>query len=246
MGYQLERIPFELITTLEPLKNEQGRVIEYIPTITEDKKITKAVHPYRQGPYCTFTIPPNERSGVYALVINDRISYIADTMNLSRDINEGFGSIPKDAYLSDTHEINAKLLQEFYQGASVQLLFHETYHTPLLTHFLQKRFKPSWNCPHELDWYDNIHSNISFPSHTTGKYGRIFDYLNRIDTAYEWLTFTEIEAILQQPLPHSAYILSSWWGNNVQHTQAKSWIRAHYRVKKCILGRYVLFEKKSN
>lgn len=58
------------------------------------------------------------------------------------------------------------------------------------------------------------------------------------------LYFTEIEQIMGQPLPHSAYLNYSWWKKTkapAKHFQA--WTAAGYAVQHVEPNRYVVFER---
>lgn len=52
------------------------------------------------------------------------------------------------------------------------------------------------------------------------------------------MTFSEIEEILNRPLPPSARRRSAWWSNNARgHVQAGAWLGANYRTSDLDLGR---------
>ena len=50
------------------------------------------------------------------------------------------------------------------------------------------------------------------------------------DTETLTLTFQDLEAILQRPLPRSAYKHRAWWANTDTHTQALVWLTAGWKV----------------
>ena len=64
------------------------------------------------------------------------------------------------------------------------------------------------------------------------KYYPLFDYLQRHGSDECQFTFTEIERLLQKPLPASAR-RSAWWSNRDSNSalQAKAWVQAGYHVK---------------
>jgi hypothetical protein len=55
------------------------------------------------------------------------------------------------------------------------------------------------------------------------------------------LTFSEIEKILERPLPRSAYKFSAWWGNGSSlkagHSQARAWTSAGFKTAGVSLAR---------
>ena len=57
------------------------------------------------------------------------------------------------------------------------------------------------------------------------------------------LSFSELEHILQKPLPPSALKHREWWANG-GHSQAKAWLAAGYRVNQVNQAdRFVRFNK---
>ncbi len=64
------------------------------------------------------------------------------------------------------------------------------------------------------------------------KYQPLLDYLRRSDQSAVTLTLTEIEAILGNALPDSAYNNRGWWGNRTRGAlQASAWMEAGYLVE---------------
>jgi len=77
------------------------------------------------------------------------------------------------------------------------------------------------------------------------KYTLLKSHLLRSGKPYVTLTFTQIEEILGDSLPNSAYVHRAWWANDETHTHARNgWLAAGYRVKRVDLGhRTVTFIK---
>ena len=75
-----------------------------------------------------------------------------------------------------------------------------------------------------------------------GKYDPLFRYLSTCHDKQISLSYTQIEDILSDKLPKSAYMYNAWWGNN-SHEYSKSWIDAGYKVEEVILGNKILFVK---
>jgi hypothetical protein len=66
------------------------------------------------------------------------------------------------------------------------------------------------------------------------KYDPLLNYLVELpqDQVEVKLTFSEIENIISNTLPKSAYIYTAWWANEGvgRHVQAKAWMRAGWEV----------------
>ncbi|MBF2000001.1 MAG: helix-turn-helix transcriptional regulator [Synechococcales cyanobacterium C42_A2020_086] len=64
------------------------------------------------------------------------------------------------------------------------------------------------------------------------KYQPLQDYLRRSDQQVITLSFAEIEALMQEPLPTSARQQKAWWSNRSSGgLQSKAWMQADYLVK---------------
>ncbi len=75
------------------------------------------------------------------------------------------------------------------------------------------------------------------------KYSPLENYLRNCDESVV-LTFDEIEEIINDTLPKSAFEYLEWWGNDdVTHTQSKAWSNANFKATNVILGQSVEFVK---
>lgn len=64
-----------------------------------------------------------------------------------------------------------------------------------------------------------------------GKYEPLHQHLLFSGQGQKVMTFAEIEAVLQKPLPTSARRRPEWWSNSSRgHSQAKAWRDAGYRT----------------
>lgn len=72
-------------------------------------------------------------------------------------------------------------------------------------------------------------------------YDPLRDWLESQPETTIQLTFSEVEEILDRPLPFSAYKFSAWWGNessfNAGHSQARAWISAGFKINAVSLTR---------
>ena len=82
------------------------------------------------------------------------------------------------------------------------------------------------------------------------KYDPLYGYLAKQEPGSNrlWLTFEQIEGILNEPLPLSAYKHPSWWGNrpyaDYVPPHAAAWQKAGWRVGQVDLARRVVeFER---
>ncbi|ESL02563.1 toxin-antitoxin system, antitoxin component, ribbon-helix-helix domain protein [Catonella morbi ATCC 51271] len=77
-----------------------------------------------------------------------------------------------------------------------------------------------------------------------GKYDPLNQFLVSSEKDFVRLTFSEIENLLGQTLPHSAYTYKEWWANG-GHSQAYAWLDAGYKVEEVNLGADIaVFSKK--
>lgn len=77
-----------------------------------------------------------------------------------------------------------------------------------------------------------------------GRYIPLEKYLMTMSMNEIKLTFSEIESILKDKLPASAYKYPAWWGNTVRSQKhASTWLHAGYKIKEVDFGNYVIFTK---
>jgi len=62
------------------------------------------------------------------------------------------------------------------------------------------------------------------------RYFPIFERLKRGGESEVTLSFAEIEALINGPLPASARVTKAWWSNRDSGAQAAAWMQAGYRV----------------
>lgn len=77
-----------------------------------------------------------------------------------------------------------------------------------------------------------------------GRYALLQQYLMNVSANEIKLTFSEIESILKESLPASAYKYKAWWGNTTRSQKhAVTWLHAGYKIKEVDFGNYVIFIK---
>jgi hypothetical protein len=78
-----------------------------------------------------------------------------------------------------------------------------------------------------------------------GKYFPLQNYLKNKSDTHIILSFDEIEAILNAPLPSSAYNYQAWWVNSTKaHTHSSTWLDVGFVVGQVRFGETVEFIKK--
>jgi DNA-binding transcriptional regulator YiaG len=77
------------------------------------------------------------------------------------------------------------------------------------------------------------------------KYQPLLEFLRGSNQSEVILTFAEIEALMNNPLPDSAKSKRAWWSNRSKGAlQASAWMEAGYRVEDVELdGQQVIFRK---
>lgn len=78
-----------------------------------------------------------------------------------------------------------------------------------------------------------------------GKYRFLADFLHNHGGDSITMTFKQIEDLIGQPLPSSAYNHRAYWSNTDTHSISKVWMQAGYMTTYVnLLSRKVIFERK--
>ncbi len=139
------------VQELEPNRDEQEKIRQYLPHALYEKRQTTKLHRYGIGPFCRFSISRSWRgvSGVYALFNSSNLLYIGQCVDLAQRFNTGYGIIsPRNCYIGGQQtncKINAMILREYLAGGKVYLFFHETNDFDRMEHELINRFQPPFN-----------------------------------------------------------------------------------------------------
>ncbi|MDT3685890.1 MAG: hypothetical protein RO009_12720 [Pseudorhodoplanes sp.] len=77
-----------------------------------------------------------------------------------------------------------------------------------------------------------------------GKYDPLRDHLQSV-RARTWIaSFRDVEAVIRDRLPRSAYEHQAWWSNSRSHIQAHSWLDAGWQTEGTDLTRKrIVFRK---
>lgn len=134
---------FALITTIDPDRDDRGRVKEFSPRGTDNPELSDA-------PFCRFEFPAGHaQSGVYAVAVNDRVVYVGKTNNLSRRWGPGeYGEIrvpaPGNPQVTN-RRVNHGILEAARRGEVVQVWFHQTPNRDTVEDLLIGRLDLLWN-----------------------------------------------------------------------------------------------------
>lgn len=79
------------------------------------------------------------------------------------------------------------------------------------------------------------------------KYDPLMLFLDKCNEKEITLSYEEIEKIIGDKLPQSAYKKTEWWSNNdITHTQSAAWSDVGYKTGNILLGKFVIFYKEGN
>lgn len=109
---------------------EKGAVKEYYPQEAFDNRNHLPLLSNGHGAFCKFSIDASAVPGVYLWVVNGKIIYIGETVNLQQRFNMGYGNIsPRNCYLggqSTNCKMNKVVMECYKKGQPVSLYFHQT------------------------------------------------------------------------------------------------------------------------
>lgn len=78
------------------------------------------------------------------------------------------------------------------------------------------------------------------------KYTPLMLFLDKCKDTEITLSYEEIEKIIGEKLPKTAYEKSQWWSNNDNtHTQSAAWSDVGYRTRNILLGKSITFYKEN-
>lgn len=149
---QIGDYSFKFVQELVPEKTLWGRIKIYDPKQHYAKKDSKPLNKYGNGPFCRFPIQGSaydRACGVYALLDDDSLLYIGQTVDLQQRYNSGYGNIaPINCYVggqSTNCKINSMILQKYRSGKHIYLFFYETDDYDRIEHELIEALDPPYN-----------------------------------------------------------------------------------------------------
>jgi hypothetical protein len=250
--HEFDRIPFEHVTKISPITEENNRIKKYFSYKRYSKKDQKDLHKHGEGPFCKFKISNEyKKNGSYIITIDDEIKYIGECQNLSKRYNMGYGNIsPRNCFKGGqltNCRINNKIYKEITNNKIINLFFRATNDRHNLESFLIERFDPPWNKTRgkKLESKDipiDYQNTKSFNNEKSQKkYKSLENYLINNKSNKIILSYKEIENIINDHLPNSAHKYKAWWSNG-GHIQAESWIKAGWKVIDIKLNKNITFK----
>jgi len=150
MHIKLGEYQFRYICAIQPERNADGLVKQYMPQSRYKNKNKWPLNKYGNGPFCKFRIPNNYNvSGVYAVFVEGELKYIGECLNLSSRFNMGYGIISPRNCFAGGQETNCRLNNLIYQAANagrkISLWFIQTEDYKTIERKLLVFDPPEWN-----------------------------------------------------------------------------------------------------
>lgn len=142
---------FNFVSTIEPDRDEEGNVHQFLPQARYRNPRGLRLHQHGAGPFCRFRIRPDlPLAGVYIIAVDDEIVYLGECQNLSARFNaRGYGTIsPRNCFQggqSTNCRVNNLILKNAKQGRKTQLWFHQTSDRKFIEPELIRQLQPRWN-----------------------------------------------------------------------------------------------------
>lgn len=143
-------------SSIAPLKDFNGKLIEYNPAYRYSNKKNLRKNVFGNNTFCKFSIEKLPKgSGVYAIFIDDETKpmYIGKAANLAnRWSRRNYASIsPRNCYVggqSTNCHINSEILKEYKAGHEIKLYILETDDYSKIESVLICAYDPCWNKQH--------------------------------------------------------------------------------------------------
>ena len=121
---------FTYVQDIEPLKDKNGKVMEYEPQADYKNTGGKQLHRYGSGSFCRFSVNAGNWPGVYLWVVENEIIYIGETAKLGNRFNTGYGNISGINCFQGGQTTNCKMNKVVLElsriGKTVKLYFFNT------------------------------------------------------------------------------------------------------------------------
>ena len=263
---EMEGYQFRFVQELNPERDSTGQIKQFMPQSDYAQSSTSKLNPHGKGPFCRFSISSKwiGHSGVYALFSDEKLLYIGECIDLYKRYYMGYGNIsPRNCFQGGQPtncKINTMVLRQYLNGEKVSLYFYETGDYKSIENILLLNFNPPYNgtkkltastpaIPQQAIKTEEQQTNYFKPTYTR-KYAPLTEYLSKITANKIILTLSEIEKIIGDKLPPSAYKHEVWWANNDEtHPHRFGWINAGFEVTsggQIKTAHQVVFKKMSN
>lgn len=141
--------PFSFVQDIVPECDEQGNVKKYYPQKDYENKSGYRLSQYGAGAFCRFSIQAECASGVYLWVVDGKVIYIGETIDLQRRFQAGYGNIsPRNCYVggqSTNCKMNKVVLNLYERGKTVKLFFYKTAEYKKVEAELLKKIRTPYN-----------------------------------------------------------------------------------------------------
>ena len=142
---------FEKVCEIIPIKNNNGKAIEFFPAKKYQNVKNLPLNKYGNGPFCKFEIGNKfkKHAGVYIILLDGKPVYVGECDNLASRYNTGYGNIsPRNCFQGGQNtncRINSKILTLYNDGHSFELRFLKTQNRFEIEYKLIKQLHPEWN-----------------------------------------------------------------------------------------------------
>ena len=214
MRYSLLDYDFQEISSIIPEIDENGVPIEYNPKSDYNNTDNRPIHAYGNGPFCRFGIPAFlHKTGVYVILLDDKPTYVGECEDLAKRWNMGYGNIsPRNCFTGGQPtncRINSLILCSYKAGSKINLIFFQTNNRFEIERDLITKLEPEWN---RSNGKASNNERIRIKNNETlkNKYQKLADYLRNSENSVERLSYQQIEEVVGNTLPLSAYRYRPW------------------------------------
>ena len=148
---EIQDYTFGHVCEIIPNLDNEGNAVEIFPQSQYENKKNLGLNKYGKGPFCKFTIDRKYagKTGVYLILVNDKIQYVGECDDFFKRFGMGYGNIsPRNCFeggQSTNCRINSDILSLFKLKKSIQLYFLETKNRFKIEHELIINQSPVWN-----------------------------------------------------------------------------------------------------
>jgi hypothetical protein len=238
---------FTYVCEIKPITHN-GEIVEYFNVFEKYSKHKELkLNAYGRGPFCKFSISAENSEGVYIIGKDKDVVYVGETLNFRDRFNLGYGNIsPRNCFVggqSTNCRINNLIFNSIKQGSKLHLYFLNTNNRIDIELDIIKTLSPKWNLKMNNNVNDTV-KRLDRKETPMNKYAPLENYLMKKSGDNLKMTYKEIESILGDKLPASAYKYPAWWANGEKaHKHSLSWVNAGWKIDKIVFGEYVIFTK---
>ena len=140
---------FSFLQIIEPERDQIGGIKRYYPQDRYENRDNLPLSPYGSGAFCHFSIAAEPVAGVYLWVVDGKIIYIGEAVNLRQRFNSGYGNIsPRNCYEGGQNtncRMNKIVLELCEQGKEIRLYFLPTQRYKAVEKELLGKMKTRYN-----------------------------------------------------------------------------------------------------